>query len=38
MTLVETESDGGVYMYIAESRSTDLATDRTEKADCPRPV
>lgn len=25
MTLVETESDGGVYMYIAESRSTDLA-------------
>ena len=25
MTLVETEPDGGVYMYIAESRSTDLA-------------
>lgn len=24
MTLVETEPDGGVYMYIAESRSTDL--------------
>lgn len=25
MTLVETEPDGGIYMYIAESRSTDLA-------------
>ena len=23
-TLVETEEDGGVYMYLAESRSTDL--------------
>ena len=25
-TLVETEEDGGVYMYLAESRSADLVT------------